>query len=63
MCIMRTVVVSSAFGFRFHNFYYTKTGGNSHLVSVLFYPNSDDPIHMLIELSYGKAYQLNLVLK
>ena len=48
-----------ATGFRSHNYVYTKTGGNTKLSNIKFYPDVMDPTHMLIELPYGKTHQLN----
>ena len=64
MCIMRAAILyGQATGFRSHNFVYTKTGGNSLLDSVSFYPDIHNPTHMLVELPYGKTHQLNSVSK
>ena len=60
MRIMRAVVLFGyATGFRSHNYVLTKRGGFVKLKNIKFYPNVDNPTHLLVYLPYAKTHQLD----
>ena len=60
MRVMRAVVLFGyATGFRSHNYVLTDRGGYVKLKHIKFYPNVDEPTHLLINLPYAKTHQID----